>query len=154
MNSKSSAISEKIQAAFEANGQRQTTAKIQIAERLAKLGADEGDFTVEKLWHELRRSNPHLGRATVFRAVEMLVNQGLLNRIDFPDGSHNYRVCGDSHHHHITCVQCHRVVDIDFCPPLKQLDSVARQADFEIEGHSLTLFGLCADCRKRKTNTK
>ena len=150
MNSKSSLIGEKIRAAFEAEGQRQTVAKNQIAERLAKMGASETDFTVEKLWHELRRSNPHLGRATVFRAVEKLAGQGLLNRIDFPDGSHSYRVCGDAHHHHITCVQCHRIVDIDICPPLDQLDFIARQTDFTIEGHSLTVFGVCADCRKQK----
>lgn len=150
MNPKSNLIGEKIRAAFEAQGQRQTTAKNQIAGRLAKMGASEIDFTVEKLWRELRRSNPHMGRATVFRAVEMLVNQGLLNRIDFPDGSHSYRVCGDAHHHHITCIQCHRIVDIDICPPLEQLDSIARQTDFTIEGHSLTVFGTCADCRKQK----
>ncbi|MCL4530472.1 MAG: transcriptional repressor [Chloroflexi bacterium] len=149
MNSKSDLMGEKIRAAFEANGQRQTAAKSQIAERLAKMGASHADFTVEKLWRELRRSNPHLGRATVFRAVEMLVSQGLLNRIDFPDGSHSYRACGDHHHHHITCVQCHCVVDIDICPPL-EFDSIARQTDFVIEGHSLTLFGVCADCRKQK----
>ena len=109
-------MGEKIRAAFEAQGQRQTIAKNQITERLVKIGARDADFTVEKLWHELRRTNPRLGRATVFRAVEMLVNQGLLNRIDFPDGSHNYRVCGDGHHHHITCVKCHRVVDIRHMP--------------------------------------
>jgi Fur family ferric uptake transcriptional regulator len=150
VNSGSSRIGEKIRAAFEANGRRQTAAKNQIAERLAKMSDSQADFTVENLWRELRRANPHLGRATVFRAVEMLVNQGLLNRIDFPDGSHSYRVCGDAHHHHITCIRCHRILDIDICPPLEQLDAIARQTDFTIEGHSLTVFGVCADCRKRK----
>jgi Fur family transcriptional regulator, ferric uptake regulator len=153
MNSKSNLMGDKIRAAFGTQGQRQTVAKNQIAERLAKMGARDVDFTVEKLWHELRRTNPRLGRATVFRAVEMLVNQGLLNRIDFPDGSHNYRVCGDEHHHHITCIKCHRVVDIDICPPLEQLASIGRQTDFVIEGHSLTVFGICADCRKRKAGS-
>jgi Fe2+ or Zn2+ uptake regulation protein len=150
MNPKSNVAGDKIRVALETQGQRQTTAKIQIAERLAKMRAKKADFTVEKLWRELRRTNPHLGRATVFRAIETLVHQGLLNRIEFPDGSHSYRVCGDGHHHHITCVECHRVVDIDMCPPLEQLASIGRQTDFVIEGHSLTVFGICADCRKRK----
>jgi Fe2+ or Zn2+ uptake regulation protein len=151
MNSNSNLIGDKIRAAFEAQGQRQTIAKNQIAERLAKMGANEIDFTVEKLWRELRRTNVHLGRATVFRAVEMLASQGLLNRIDFPDGSHTYRVCSEGHHHHITCVECHRVMDIDICPPLEQLDFIGRQTDFIIEGHSLTVFGTCANCRKHNS---
>ena len=149
VNTKSQLMGDRIRAALESEGQRQTTAKNQIADYLATMGAREADFTVANLWQELRRTNPRLGRATVFRAIEKLVSRGLLNRIDFPDGSHSYRVCGDGHHHHITCVRCHRVVDIDLCPPLRQLASIGRKTDFVIEGHSLTVYGTCADCRKK-----
>ena len=98
------------------------------------------DFTVEDLWQELRQVEPAIGRATVYRAVEKLVNMGLLARIEFADGTHHYRVCGgNEHHHHLTCTQCHRVVDIDICLPAAQFTSIGNQADFVIEGHSLTL---------------
>ena len=141
-------LSEKIRAAIVAQGQRQTRAKSQIAKRLSDLAEQRADFTVEGLWHDLREVSPHIGRATVFRAVEMLVGQGLLNRIDFADGSHTYRACGDEHHHHLTCVQCHRVVDIDVCIPEAQIEQIGKQTDFLIQGHSLTLFGLCGECQK------
>ncbi len=78
----------------------------------------------------------------------MLVSVGLLNRIDFSDGSHTYRACGDEHHHHLTCIQCHRVVDIDVCIPSEQFEQIGKQNDFLIAGHSLTLFGLCSECQK------
>jgi len=106
------------------------------------------DFSVEDLWHDLQRFDASLGRATVFRAVEMLVNMGLLNRIEFADGSHTYRACGDEHHHHLTCRKCHRVVDVDVCIPQDQLAEIGKRTDFVIEGHSLVLFGICADCRE------
>ena len=105
------------------------------------------DFSVEELWQNLRQIDAHMGRATVFRAVEMLVSLSLLIRIDFSDGSHKYRACGESHHHHLTCVQCHRVVDIDICLSEEQISNIGAQNDFVIEGHLLTLFGRCADCR-------
>jgi len=140
-------LGEKIRAAIEEKGQRQTHAKSQIANRLAELAEQGGDFTVEGLWRDLRQVSPHIGRATVFRAVEMLVDLGLLNRIDFSDGSHTYRACGNDHHHHLTCVQCHRVVDIDVCISQEQIDQIGKQNDFLIEGHTLTLFGLCSECR-------
>ena len=139
---------EKIRAAFDEQGQRKTHQKDLISTRLAELAGDVVDFSVDQLWQDLRQTDPHMGRTTVFRAVEMLVNQGLLNRIEFADGSHKYRICGEGHHHHLTCVQCHRVVDIDFCLPIDQLSLIGAQNDFVIEGHSLTLFGRCPDCQK------
>jgi len=139
---------ERIRAAFDEQGQRKTRQKDLISTRLAELAGDVVDFSVDQLWQDLRQTDPHMGRTTVFRAVEMLVNQGLLNRIEFADGSHKYRICGEGHHHHLTCVQCHRVVDIDFCLPIDQLSLIGTQNDFVIEGHSLTLFGRCPDCQK------
>jgi Fe2+ or Zn2+ uptake regulation protein len=138
----------KIQAAFEEGGQRQTQPRALISKRLTDLASCGTDFTVEQLWRDLQRSDPHLGRATVFRAVEMLVSQGLLHRIEFTDGSHVYRACGDGHHHHLTCVQCHRVIDVEVCLEEKSLQKVGAQHDFVIEGHTLTLYGLCPECRK------
>lgn len=150
MNTESNpaAVAEKIRAAFEENGRRKTQPRNRIAARLAELAASGQDFSVEDLWHDLQQFDPRLGRATVFRAVEMLVNMGLLNRIEFADGSHTYRACGDTHHHHLTCRKCHRVVDVDVCIPDVKLADIGQQTDFEIEGHSLVLFGVCADCRK------
>jgi len=53
------------------------------------------------------------------------------------------RVCGGNHHHHLTCTQCHRVVEIDVCLPVEQLTAISNQTNFDIEGHSLTIFGRC-----------
>ena len=88
-----------------------------------------------------------LGRATVYRVVEKLVTMGLLDRIEFADGTHHYRVCGDRHHHHLTCTQCHRVVEVDVCLPEDQFTAIGHETNFAIEGHSLTLFGRCENCR-------
>jgi len=138
----------KIQAAFEERGQRQTQPRALIAKRLTDLASRGADFTVEGLWHDLQRSDPHLGRATVFRAVEMLAGQGLVHRIEFTDGSHVYRACGDGHHHHLSCVQCHRVIDVEVCLEARSLQRVGAEHGFVIEGHTLTLYGICPDCRR------
>jgi Fur family transcriptional regulator, ferric uptake regulator len=141
-------LAKRIRAAFEEKGRRSTQPRQRIAARLAELAASGQDFSVEDLWHDLQLVDAGLGRATVFRAIEMLVNLGLLNRIEFADGRHTYRACGDEHHHHLTCRKCHRVVDIDICIPKDQLAETGKRNDFTIEGHSLVLFGVCADCRE------
>lgn len=141
-------IAEQIYAAFDEVRQRNTRPRKLIAEHLIELADSGADFTVEDLWQELRQAEPGIGRATVYRAIEKLVERKLLVRIEFADGTHHYRICGRSeHHHHLTCTQCHRVVDIDICLPADQFAAVGKQADFVIEGHSLTLFGRCNHCR-------
>jgi Fur family ferric uptake transcriptional regulator len=102
-------IAEKIYAAFDQVSQRNTRPRQLIADRLIELAESGADFTVEDLWQELRQAEPRIGRATVYRAVEKLVNMGLLVRIEFADGTHHYRVCGgNEHHHHLTRVSAKR----------------------------------------------
>ena len=141
-------IADQIYAAFDEVSQRNTRPRKLIAERLIELAGNGTDFTVEDLWQTLRQAEPGIGRATVYRAVEKLVNRELLTRIEFADGTHHYRVCdGNEHHHHLTCTQCHLVIDINICLPADQFAAVGKQADFVIEGHALTLFGRCNNCR-------
>ena len=140
----------RILAAFEALGLRNTRPRRLIAERLAALAAEDGGFATDDLWRELQREDPQIGRATVFRAVEVLTQQGILDRVAFADGTHRYRVCAaGAHHHHMTCTRCHRVVEVAACLPAETLAAIARQADFALEGHSVELYGRCADCRDK-----
>jgi Fe2+ or Zn2+ uptake regulation protein len=143
----SAEVADRILAAFDAMGLRNTRPRRLIAEQLAALAAGRDDFTAQDLWRELQAVDPHVGRATVYRAVDVLLQQGLLDRVPFADGTHRYRVCGVSHHHHVTCTQCQRVIEVSECLPSELVDAIARHTDFFIEGHSLELFGRCADCR-------
>lgn len=140
-------IAEKILAAFKRVGERNTRPRRLIAARLAEL-ADQGvDFSIDDLWQALRQQDPHLGRATLYRSVEILVNEGLLDRIDFADGTHCYHVCHDTAHQHLTCIQCHRFVEVNVTLAPDQFTAIGLQTDFTIEGLALTLFGRCANCR-------
>lgn len=136
-----------ILAAFDDAGMRNTRPRRLIAERLATCAAQGVDFTADDLWHELLDVEPSLGRATVFRAIETLVNLKLLDRVTFADGTHRYRVCSAAHHHHLTCVSCHRVVEIEACVPMERFRAIASRNNFALEGHALELYGRCAECR-------
>ncbi len=142
-------IADKIRAAFNEKSQRNTRPRRIIAERHAELAANGADFTADDLWQELRQVEPKLGRATLYRSLEMLVDAGLLDRVDFADGTHHYRVCGGSHPHHLTCTQCHCVVEVNICLPPDQFTAISHQTNFDIVGHSLTLFGRCENCREQ-----
>ncbi len=140
---------DRIMAIFEAAGVRSTNQRRLIAERLAMLGARGDGFVTQDLWKELRAEDSGMGRATVFRAVELLQREGVLDRVAFANGTHRYRLCGKAHHHHVTCLACRRVEEVDVCLPPELLSAIAVTTDFTIEGHALDLFGRCSDCRMR-----
>ncbi len=140
---------ERILALFDALGLRTTRTRRLIAEHLAAIAASGADFTIENLWQELREVDPQLGRATVYRAVEVLMDQSLFHCLPFADGSYRYRLCGGNHHHHIICTQCQRVVEVNVCLPPEIFATIAASTNYALEGHSLELFGRCANCREQ-----
>ncbi len=86
-------------------------------------------------------------KSTVYREVDFLQGQKILQEVDFGEGRKRYEIAG-SHHHHIICINCQKVVDI---PMEKDLDmkemQIMKKLDFKPIGHSLEFFGVCHNCR-------
>lgn len=141
-------LEEKIRAAFDEMPVRQTRPRRIIVEHLMQLARNQTDFTVDDFWQELREADPRIGRATLYRSIDILVQKGILERIDFIDGTHRYHLrCREDDHHHLTCTSCHRVVAIEFNLTAEKMALLCAQTDFDIEGLSLNFFGRCRLCR-------
>ena len=141
-------IEKRITEAFEELGERRTEPRRAIAENLILLGQAGASFSAEELLQKLRRTNPRIGRATVYRSIEKLVRMKVLDRIEFADGTHSFRLCESGHHHHhLACTRCHRVIELDVCLESKMIAAIGKKESFEIDDHSITLFGLCRECR-------
>lgn len=138
--------------ALERAGLRPTRPRGAIIEQLVAWAAAERDFTSEELWHAARECAPWLGRSTVFRTVELLAELGFLDRVTFADGSERYHaIQPGTHHHHLTCERCHKVVDLDTCLPPTLLAGIQATSGFALSGHRLDLFGRCPDCQAATT---
>jgi Fur family transcriptional regulator, ferric uptake regulator len=95
--------------------------------------------------HSAARKRLHgLGIATVYRTLNLLVDEGVLRVINLPGESARYEIAHLGHHHHFRCNTCHRVYDIPGCPM-----NMRRMAPrgFRVEAHDLTLYGRCSACR-------
>ena len=73
---------------------------------------------------------------------------GLLDTIGHHDGEATYRLCSERHHHHLVCSSCRRVEELAECDLSTLEASVADQHGYRVEGHTLSFFGLCADCQE------
>ena len=130
--------------ALEGAGYRLTDPRRAVAEMIA--GRD-GHFTAADLIDEARRSHPGLGRATVFRALELFASLNLVERVDLPAGEHAYVACERSHHHHAICTRCGRALDVDDQGLTDVLAAIGRRSGFRVTTHRLEIFGLCAACQ-------
>jgi Fur family transcriptional regulator, ferric uptake regulator len=113
------------------------------------LAADE-HLGVEALLEKVRRKNPSVGFATVYRTMKLLVEAGLAHERDFGTRTTLYEVAGRDHHDHLVCERCGVVVEF-INPQIEKLqDRVATKHGFELRRHRHELFGLCPRCQTRK----
>jgi Fur family ferric uptake transcriptional regulator len=121
---------------------------------LAALIADQdGHFTAAALVAETRSRRLGVGRATVFRTLEVLEELGAIERLDLPSGEHAYIGCDPLHHNHVVCSSCGRTTEIDDAGLRSVVRDVARQTGFRVDEHRLQLFGLCPACLAGEAGT-
>jgi Fur family ferric uptake transcriptional regulator len=114
---------------------------------LAMLIADQdGHFTAAELVAAARNRHLGVGRATVFRTLEVLEELGAIERLDLPNGEHAYVGCEPAHHHHVVCSRCGRTSEIDDAGLRLVVREVARRTGYRVDEHRLELFGLCPEC--------
>lgn len=111
------------------------------------VAARDGHFTAADLVADARRERRPIGRATVFRTLDLFTDLGLVERIDLPGGNHAYVACDPIHHHHAICTGCGRSFDIEDRGLADVLADVGAHLGFRVTSHRLELFGVCAACR-------
>jgi Fur family ferric uptake transcriptional regulator len=127
-----------------AAGERVTRQRLLVANALA---ADGRQLTADQLYRRLRKQEPSIGRATVFRTLETLVEAGVARRLELDGHVYAYVACLPAHHHHLACTRCGRVEEIDEAYIQPIAERLARDVGFEIDDARLDFYGRCAACR-------
>jgi len=135
--------------ALDEAGHRLTEPRRTVA---SAIEARAGHFTSAAVLADARSRQPGIGRATVFRALELFMDLGIVERIDLPTGGHAYVSCQPEHHHHVVCSRCGRTTDIDDRGVRAVSKKIARRTGYRIESHRLELFGTCPTCRKERAS--
>jgi Fur family ferric uptake transcriptional regulator len=111
------------------------------------IARHDGHFTASALIDEAHQRRVPVGRATVFRTLDLLTEMGALERIDLPSGEHAYVACApDDHHHHVVCRRCGRSADVPDAGLQAVVREIGERTGYRIDSHRLELYGLCAAC--------
>lgn len=106
----------------------------------------QSPVAAQALYLALRETGDGVGLATVYRALDLLKREGLVQVRLLHNGESVYSIMQHDRHH-LTCVQCGRILPIDACPVHHLEENLSISHQFKIHYHVLEFFGLCSDCQ-------
>lgn len=126
-------------------GYRRGSARGQVIELLA---AESCALTALEMDRRLAA-----GRASIYRTLEQLEELRLIQRIDVGGEAAGYeRLDPSGHHHHLVCRQCGQLEPFADPDLERAIETVSREAEFEIDSHDVVLRGRCRPCQGADLN--
>ena len=110
-----------------------------------EIFSQHGHLDAEALLRSMKSRGIKTSRATVYRNLKAMVEEGELRPVELPGQPDRYEPAGKAHHHHFHCRRCDGVFEVDGCPA--GVKALAPRG-FRLEGHDLTLFGVCNRCAR------
>ena len=109
----------------------------------------EDHLTAEEVYNEIKSENgaSNIGIATVYRALSFLEEVDLITSINFGTEGKKYESNAKSHHDHLICTECGKIIEFLDEEIEKRQDRIAKKNKFKITSHSMQLYGLCSDCQ-------
>jgi Fur family ferric uptake transcriptional regulator len=117
----------------------------------AALQAAGGFRSAQDVYAVLRGDGAAVGLSTVYRHLQTLVDDGVVDVIHTADGEATYRYCGEpgaGHHHHLVCRTCGRTEEVEGRAVERWAGDVAAQHGYSDVDHTVELFGTCRPCRE------
>ena len=110
-----------------------------------------GHITGEEIYRKVREAHPGIGYTTVYRTMKLLCEAGLAHEHNF-DGTARYEIAHE-HHDHLVCTRCGKIVEFE-CQKIESAqDRIAADYGFLVLRHRHELYGHCADCQEKPSDT-
>ena len=126
-------------------GDRRVTRQRSIV--AAALGRERVALSAQELHGRIRATYQRIGLATVYRALDAQVADGMATRLERDGHVYVYAACAPEHHHHLVCTRCQRVADLDESLLRPVLRSIRARHGFAVDHARLDFYGECERCR-------
>ena len=137
-----------ITARLRERGYRLTPQRLMI---LAAIESSRDHISAEEIYAPVAAKYPHVNISTVYRTLELLKKLGMVYEINLGEGRIRYHAEESGHHHHLVCQQCGTVIDIDEAALSSLRDILMRDYHFQAELRHVGVFGICENCRRKKS---
>ena len=109
----------------------------------------EEHLSAEEVYNDVKIAYPdsNIGIATVYRALSFLEEVHLITSITFGTDGKKYESNTKSHHDHLICTKCGKIVEFIDEEIEKKQEKIAKKNGFKITNHVMQLFGECESCQ-------
>ena len=110
---------------------------------------NEGHFTPEDIYTQLKQENPNLniGIATVYRTLSLLETSQIASSISFGVQGKKYELGLKKHHDHLICTKCGKIIEFYDKVIEEKQEEIAKKFNFQMTDHTMKIIGLCEDCQ-------
>jgi len=138
-----SASPELLQQNLHRSGRRLTSQRMIVFEALRTL---KGHSTADRVYQAVLPKLPTITRATVYRNLEVLRDEGLVTGTDLGQGSTLFEVSDDHRHHHLVCLHCGHIQEIPDQLFNSLAEGIQNKYKFQLRMEHFAIFGLCKHC--------
>jgi Fur family ferric uptake transcriptional regulator len=126
-------------------GRRSGGARRAVVELLA---GQDCCLSAQEIADRLRAGGQRVGVASVYRALDLLHGEGLVQKVEVGDGAARYEaiIPGGAHHHHAVCGHCGRLTPFEDPALERAIGRLADRLGHRVEAHDVLIRGECSRC--------
>ncbi|MBN2503815.1 MAG: transcriptional repressor [Bacilli bacterium] len=133
---------------LKSTGIKNTKHRIRILEF---LNQSHQPRSADEIYESLRQEDSSISLSTVYRAMDILVANELVNKVNFENGTKtSFEINRHIHHHFVVCLGCNKVFSIEGCPIHEYEHELEKKTGFKVVGHKLELYGYCKACQRQQ----
>jgi Fe2+ or Zn2+ uptake regulation protein len=112
---------------------------------LEVIRSSKRHLDADEIYRRAKTQEPRLSLSTVYRTLQKLKEQGVINELHLSENHHHYEINLELEHQHLICINCGQVIEVDF-PLAKTLERISRSTGFKIDDVEVNLSGYCSKC--------
>ena len=119
---------------------------------LEEVLAVQDHFDVEELHLRLRHKGVKVSKASVYRALRLFLDCGLVREVDYSDGHWHYEyIYGSGEHNHLRCLGCGEIVEFQVPDLVRLEEQLSREYGYTIISHQWEVKGYCRSCQAERS---
>lgn len=106
-------------------------------------------LTVRDIFEKISKTHPNIGFATIYRFLKTITELGITSELKMSNTPSRYELKSNTHHHHITCTQCGKIIEFQNKKMEALIQSIIKKNKFSLDHHIIELYGECSRCSKK-----